>query len=203
MTATAIVNVALRRIGVTRVASLENDTQNEARVARDIYDEKRRALLNLHNWKFATKRAQLTAEVTAPAFGWTFMHEVPDDFIRLISVSSTEDDNGAAPYKLEAVTGHDRVILANFDPAYLRYVFDLQDANTFSPAFRDLLAYAITPDLAAGLNRSISKEQFNDQRYKSLLGRARAIDGMEDFPDRMQEGDWIGVREEDPTQGWG
>lgn len=197
---TPIVNVALRRCGVTRLISLETDQTTEARIARDVYNEARKSLLNQHTWKFAKKRAQLTASATAPAFGRTYAYILPADFIRLVSIHPNVDDETTCPYKLEYQEGDDRVVLADSATLYAIYIFDLQDADVWSAAFRDLMAFRLTIDIAAGLNRPIDIKQFNDQKFTRLLARAKSIDGMEDFPERMAGGSWTDDREDDPTQ---
>jgi hypothetical protein len=196
-TATDIVNIALRRVGANRISSLENDTIKEAIVARDIYDETRRDLLNTHNWNFALKRDQLTASATEPEFGWDYAYILPEDFVRLVSVHPHDDDEATVPYRLEFMEGEDRVLVSNSNQIYIRYIFDIQDPNVMSAVFRDALAWQLAREFAAALSKSSSTAELADQGYRRSLSRAKSIDGVEDYPDRMAEGSWITDRHPD------
>jgi hypothetical protein len=193
-TPTDVVNIALRRIGAARISSLTQDSTKEAVAARDLYDEARRDLLNLHNWNFAIKRESLTASATSPTFGWDYTYPLPYDFIRMVSVHPHDDDNAAIEYRLEFQSGDDRVLLTNSNQIYIRFVFDMEDCNVMSAAFRDTLAWRLARDLAQALAKSTSAAEAADQNYRRVLSRAKSIDGVEDFPEKMADGDWITSR---------
>lgn len=193
-TATDIVNIALRRVGANRISDLGNDTNKEAVVARDIYDEARRDLLYTHNWNFAIKRDQLTASATEPEFGWDYAYIIPDDFVRLISVHPHDDDEASVPYRLEFQEGDDRVLLCNSNAVYIRYIHDVQDPNVMSPGFRDTLAWQLAREFAAALSKSSSAAELADNEYRRALSRAKSVDGVEDYPEKMAEGSWLNDR---------
>lgn len=194
-TPTDIVNIGLRRIGANRISSMENDTTKEALVARDIYDEARRNLLNTHNWNFAIKRTQLVESTTEPEFGWDHSYVLPEDFVRLISAHPSDSDEGVVEYRLEFQEGEDRVILSDSNELYIRYVFDIQDPNVMSASFRDTLAWQLAREFASALSKSTSAAELADQGYRRALSRAKSIDGVEDYPDRMAEGSWLTSRD--------
>lgn len=193
-TATDIINVALRRIGSQRVGDIKTDNTNEARVARDLYDESRRSLLTQHSWNFAIKRSILSQFATAPTSGWDYTYVLPDDFLRVLNVSSSEDDSGVVPYALEFQTGVDRALLCNSNTVYLRYIFDCDDASIFSGPFRDALSWLLARDFAAALSKSTSAAELADRSFVRALNKAKSIDGVEDWPEKMAEGDWISSR---------
>ena len=199
-TSTDIVNIALRRIGGNRISSLQSDTSKEAVTARDVYDEARRDLLNLHNWNFAAVRVQLTASATAPAFGWDYAYILPADFIRLISVHPHDDDDAGVEYRLEFQSSDDRVLLSNSNQIYIRYVHDLDDANVMSAAFRDVLAWRLAREFAGALSKSAAAADSASNELRRALSRAKSIDGVEDFPERMAEGDWTTSRYPDTSR---
>lgn len=199
-TPTAVCNIALRRIGAKALGQLDTDTGKESRVAREIYDEARQDCLSLHHWNFAVKRASLTASSTSPTFGWDYAYPLPDDFIRLISVHPIDDDDSTIEYRLEYQESDDRVLLTNSTTVYIRYVFDHQDVNAMSHAFRDLLAFRLARDFASALAKTVSAAEFSDIAFRRKLARAKAIDGIEDYPEQMAEGSW--VTERHPEDGW-
>lgn len=200
-TPTDIVNIALRRIGANRITDLRKDTNKEAYAARDIYDEARRDMLNMHNWNFAIKRTQLTVSATEPDFGWDYTYPLPEDFIRMIGVHPHDDDDAVIEYRLEFQDGDDRVLVTNTNQVYIRYVFDQEDTHLMSAAFRDSFAWRLARDLAAALSKSTAAMDKADSMYNKTLSRAKSIDGIEDFPEKMADGDWITSRFPDYSRG--
>ena len=193
-TSTDLVNIALRRIGGARISKLESDTTKDAVVARDIYDEARKDCLNLHTWNFAIKRVLLTVSATAPVFGWDYAYPLPDDFIRMVSVHPFNDDDATTPYRLEFQSSDDRVLLTDTNTPYIRYVFDLQDVNVMSAAFRDVLAFRLSREFAAALGKTAALAELSDRNYRRKISQAKAIDGVEDWQEKMSDGSWITER---------
>ena len=194
-TSTDIVNIALRRVGAVRISSLATDSVKEAVTARDLYDEARRDLLASHTWNFATKRARLQSSVAAdiaatPAFGWDYAYIMPDDFLRMVSVHPSDAESASIEYRLEFQEDKDRVLLCNSTEVYIKYIFDLEDVNVMSASFRDVLAWRCARDLAAALSKSASAAEMADNAMRRQLARAKSVEGIEDFPDTMAEGDW-------------
>lgn len=191
-TSTDLVNIALSRIGAKRIDDLQNGTTVEAIKARDVYDEARRDLLSLHTWNFATKRAALTESGTAPTAGFDNTYILPDDFIRMISVHPSDDDRQSIEYRLEFQESDDRVLLCDATTCYVRYVFDLEDVNLMPAYFRDALAWRLAFEFAASISKASGAvlEVF-ERKGQRKLSRAKAIDGIEDWPDRMAVGSWV------------
>lgn len=198
-TSTDLVNVALRRIGGARINSLENTTSKDAVVARDIYDEARKDCLNLHTWNFAIKRALLTVSSTTPTFGFDYAYPLPEDFIRMVSVHPFNDDDASVAYRLEFQDGDDRVLLTDTNTPYIRYVFDLQDVNVMSAAFRDVLAFRLAREFAAALGKTAALADLSDKAFRRKIAQAKSIDGVEDFSEKMADGSWITERHPDTS----
>lgn len=171
-------------------------------MARDFYDEARRDLLSMHTWNFAIKRSQLTASSTSPTYGWDYAFPLPGDFIRLIAANPVDDDDSLIDYRLEFQSSDDRVIVTNSSTMYIRYVFDLQDVNIMPPEFRDLLALRLTRDFALALQKTVSNAEYGDLAFRRKLARAKAQDGVQDFPEKMAEGSWTTERHRDMSWGY-
>ncbi len=195
---TGIVNVALRRLGVARLTSLDTDTTKNAVAARDLYDYLRRDLLKSHTWNFALTRAKLARLSATPVFDYQYAYALPDDFLRLVSVHPATTDESTVEYRLETieVSGSKRRALMCFaEDVYVRHIFDLEDVNQMPPDFHNLLAFVLTRDLAGALNKSpISYIELTDQAYRRKLAAAKAADGVEDFPERRHQGSWVHAR---------
>ncbi len=101
--ANGVINIALRRVGASRVSNWATGTDKEDILARDIYHEARRDVLGLHTWNHATRRVKLTKLTSAPGFGWDNAFAMPDDFIRVVSVHPADAEHATIPYKLEHI----------------------------------------------------------------------------------------------------
>lgn len=83
-----LVNVALAHLGEAGlVTSIEPvDGSFLSQIAATFYPRARRAVLELHNWQFATSRRALSKLYDNPATSWAFAYVAPANMIRAISV---------------------------------------------------------------------------------------------------------------------
>lgn len=188
---TDICNLALDLLSVGNVVDIERQNPNatEELCAR-WYDQSRRKLLREHSWNFATKRAQLAADNTTPAFGFNKAFPVPADFVRLLSIHDNSFEREvivrANDYQFEG----GKLLISNTfgdsDILNIRYVYDIKAVSAFDPLFIDLLAH----DIAIALAYKSTETNTNVQRIEDLKRSrgqmARAIDGQERPPTLVQ-----------------
>jgi hypothetical protein len=92
-TQTSVVNRALRKLGQSALKTdIDNTTDQNAIVMKDLYDDSLRILLACANWAFATKRAELSLTSDDVSMLWTknnmiYVYDLPSDFITLIGWS--------------------------------------------------------------------------------------------------------------------
>lgn len=103
-----IINLALGRIGIKRVAEHDyplTESSPQAIEANAIWQYVRDEVLEAKDWKFAKKRAAIGKVAEAPPSGYDFAYLVPTDFLRI--TQGTEDDPGiypaGYPYKFETM----------------------------------------------------------------------------------------------------
>jgi hypothetical protein len=189
---TDIVNVALRALGGTRITSL-TDGSNNANAANDVYEIVRDQVLRSHPWNFATMRTQLAELGSTPAFGYDHQYALPSDWIRTISVHDNDAGLGGIDYKEETYSGQ-RVILANSDAVYLRYVGRVTDPNLYPPDFLVALAVEIAMRLAPAIPNSVSAKEDLEREVKGILQGAKSVDAMNQAPERRPPGSWVQSR---------
>lgn len=165
-TKVSICNEALSMIGASSIQSFEDNTENARRCA-SIYDSTRRALLRMHPWSFAKKRAQLAPVTTHPSFGFAHSFPLPRDFIRVY-------DSGQYEYELEG-----RHILANTNLINLVYVADEQNEQLWDSLFSECMALFLVRKLAKPITGSQTEADSAWQQLQSMLKQARAINGQE------------------------
>lgn len=88
----AIANLALSKIGSTRITSFTQTGSNEAAIVNGVYDDILEEVLSEHPWSFAQKRTELE-------------YTVPDD------VSRTIDDTVYVPVTITNATTADPVVI--------------------------------------------------------------------------------------------
>ena len=177
-----ICNSALIKLGASPILSLTEGSKS-ANLCNEQYEKVRDDLLRAHPWNFAAARQKLARLAEAPAFGFAFAYQLPADFLRAIEVA---DGIG---YKIEG-----RKILSDAADIYLRYVRQVTDPNEMDALFREALAWRLAVDLAIPITQSNSTLELMRQGYGAAVGKARAVDAIEDWPEEMPDGSWIAER---------
>ena len=184
-----VVNVALRRVGASRITSLsENDAS--AVVANDLFDAIVDDLFRQHAWNFATKRAKLAQLVEEPTFEFDHAYTMPANWIRTISVHPNSAGAGTMFYREEQLDDK-RVILTSADDVYLRYVARVTDPNLWSTDFRNAVSMILARDFAIPLGNSNTMHINFDKLSRSARARARSSDAMGSSPERRPRGSWV------------
>jgi len=187
---TGICNAALQLIKNSKqITGIEQGTK-EANACEVIYADLRDALLEMHNWNFATKRVKMGQLSATPAFEWDYEYELPSDFIRVVSVHNNATGRDIIPYKIE-----NGKILSDASDLYLRYIARVEDPNLMPATFRLALSKLLSSRLAVGLAQSASLgEKMYEQFTKEDLPTAKSADSIQDFADQLPESDWITAR---------
>lgn len=165
-TKVSICNEALSLIGAKSILSFDENTENARRCA-SIYDSTRKALLRMHPWSFARKRAQLAPVTTHPTFGYGNSFPLPRDFLRVISA-------GVENYEIEG-----RHILADTDLINLQYVSDQDNEELWDSLFVECMVLYLVHKLAKPITGSQAESDSAWQKLNNMLKQARAINGQE------------------------
>lgn len=182
----AICNLALAGIGRgAQITSLDEASQ-AARACKVRYPFARDAVLRAYDWNFASKRAELPKNATAPSFEFANAYDLPADCLLVRSVYLGEAD-------MWVVEG--RQILTDLgDPIQIKYTKRETDTAVFDPLFVDTLAARIAADIAVQLTESAARAQQLWQLYQGKLVEARRRDAQEGQPESMPQGGWLDAR---------
>lgn len=167
-----ICNLALANLGDNAsVASLDPpEGSAQAEHCARFYPIARDSLLELHDWNFATKRAQL-AQIASPWPQWTYAYVQPSDCLRVLAVldpTATDDyaTSFPAPYSQSNIANTGlgmytpkefvcetddlgrEIILTDQENALVRYVAFVSDTTRFSPLFITTLTWHLASMLA-------------------------------------------------------
>lgn len=181
-----IANRALQKLGAERIVSLSQDSEN-ARACNLLYDSIRDAELRAHPWNFAIKRAQLAADVTAPAFGPAAAYTLPSDCLRVLP---TDENWNTHDWKIEGR----KILTDDGAPLDVRYICRVTDPNQYDALFIEALACAIAQELCEQLTQSNTKAQMVRSDYTTAIRTARKLNAFENISAEPQTDEWITVR---------
>ena len=167
-----ICNLALAQLGDSATVASIRPPEGSAQAGHcaTFYPMVRDALLEMHDWGFATKRKEL-ALLDNPSGQWLYCYAAPSDLVNTISVldKAAADDTSVGftsrdaygnvvgagqgsytpqAFQLESNDAGQDVIYTNQANALLRYVARVTDTTKFSPLFVRTLTAALTSALA-------------------------------------------------------
>lgn len=196
-----ICNLALAHLGdAATVASLDPpEGSAQAEHCARFYPVARDALLELHSWNFATRRA-LLAELASPWPQWAHAYALPGDCLRVLAVvdqTTATDDAPPADYVREVADDGGDLLLTNQSDAMVRYIAHVTDTTKFSPLFTTTLAWHLAgllagPLLKGDVGRAETKRC--EQMAAAWLGKATTSDANQRRLNPTHTPGWISSR---------
>lgn len=177
-----ICNAALGRLGVETISSI-NDANPRARLCKILYDKRRDALLRMHPWNFASKRASLTVDSTAPAFGYARRFPVPTDCLHVREINT--------PYNWE-VEG--TWILTDDTECMIRYTKEVTAVTDFDVCFTEVLAIDLAHEMCMPLTGSATRKESLKDDLKKALQECRSLNAFEKSPPVIKADNWLNAR---------
>lgn len=188
-----IVNQALTKLGAQRITSLQDDTRN-AREMNAIFEIKRDAELAAEPWTFATKRAEIPASSTTPAFGWGFMYPMPADFLRLVEVGEDyvfySADSTVFQIESDPDTGRVAILTDQASPLRIRYIYKVTNSGLFPALFVESLACRLAAESCETITQSTSKREAAWAERKQAIREAKRANAIEQPPRRPPDASW-------------
>lgn len=179
-----ICNSALLKIGGVRISSLTEDSRC-AQLCNEQYEKMRDEVLIGHPWKFATKRVELAAVDSEPAFGYTYMFALPTDCLRVLPDPEYDDTE----YKIEG-----QYLLTNESEFSIKYITNSVEVGFYPPMFAEALSCRLAADLAYPLAQSNTLMEAMMKAYQYQLKMARSIDAQQGTPPEIQADQWRNAR---------
>lgn len=194
-----ICNLALGYLGDdATVASLDPpEGSAQADHCARFYPVARDALLELHEWGFATRRATL-ADLGSDWSQWAYAYAKPADMLKALAVLPPDtEDNKTQPYKIEVNLEGADVIYTNQAEAVLRYTKLVTDPTKFSPLFTMALSRLLASMLAGPVLKGETGETVGKRQYEVFLGvlaRASTSDANQQHNPPDHSVGWIAGR---------
>lgn len=211
-----ICNLALSRVRASRIGSLTDNQSAEAIQCNIIYPLARDHLLSSHAWGFAKETRALSLTGNTPD-EWLYEYDYPNDCLDIhyvlppeaginivtnAGVSTPRIDYEPIPYEVGTGENGSRVILTDYEEAYISYTKMVTDTRLFDAVFVQALAWLMAIDLAIPLGGD-SGEKYQaraERKYMELMGNAKAKsanereDGRQRLPRAIQARHGVGNR---------
>lgn len=178
---TDIANLALDIMRTESVGDIEMPGGDKiAAVMNRWYDDVHQALLEEYPWSFASTRASLPLNATAPAHGYPDSYKLPNDYI---SLNFIEDED--YPLTQYDYTIEDGNLLIDYDGAVsldVGYVYRHTNVSKWPANFKLLLAHRLAARTVFRLTGNATIAKMVREEEKMVSPMARAIDGKSNPP---------------------
>ena len=175
-----IANSALVKVGAETILSLDDDSK-EAQVCKVRYNLVRQIVLRMHPWNCAIKRATTSALTAAPAFGYSYQHQLPADCLRALEVDVQDDPE----YRIEG-----RRLHTDSNEVELKYLYDLEDTSEMDALLTETIAAYLAFDIAYTLTQNGNVRDSMFGLFEAALRRAKTIDAQEDSRMELEANHW-------------
>lgn len=177
----SIWNRALTTVGELRVSGLTEDSVN-ARLLAEIYEDSKRAVLEMHSWRFARGQVVLAQNTNTP-LGYERSFELPADFIKVLEFNNTD------PFYRQKLSFEivGQELHTSEDVAKITYLKDITSAGLFSSGFVECLSLYLGQTIAFSRTKAQTLMDRLDARFEKALARAKRADAGQDNTPRAAD----------------
>ena len=175
-----ICNKALLSLGAAAIISLD-DPQTEAKLCKQLYPDLRDAVLQAHDWTFATFRQNLPKGGTDPTFRYANCFPLPSGILYVSEVNKVERNDPTRDWQVE----NDCIVTDDISCA-AKLINQVTDTSKFSPLFVQALQARLAADMAIPLTSNGKLEEAKWALYKSKLAQATSRDGQQGKSKRIR-----------------
>jgi len=169
----SICNMALSRLGATRISSLEAgiDSSSNAATCSVFYEDAVNELIALHDWSWATARRQLSALSSDNYTNYLYKYQLNTDVVAVLKLIDSDGNDLEDEYEIEK-----DCLYTNVTPCLIKYMTnDIEEAD-LSPVFVELLVLKIASKIAYLITSDQKLEVKFLQLYEGYLRRVKGQD---------------------------
>ena len=176
-----ICNSALGHLGEYTITSVDPpDESRQARLCFRFYAESVNDVLQMHEWNCAIKRDSLAQEVDAPAFGYSYQYQLPNDCLHVIEMSET-----IYPYRIEG----DK-LLTDAGVVSIKYISSDVNPALFSNLLVGAIALWMAWKMAWPLTNDKQVEILMLNKFQAILSMAKCRDNRESMERHQSSSLW-------------
>ena len=173
---TEICSTALLSLGQEAINDI-SDPNYRARLCKGLWPMVLDDELSLHRWKCAKKRATLAQDAVTPAFGWAYQYQLPNDNLRVLSMSDE-----SVEYEIEGT-----FLLTNNSSAKILYLFRNTVVGTYSPGLVSSLVARLAAELSMPVTKKESVVKAGWAAYWGKVAQSVAADGQQGTPVALED----------------
>lgn len=177
-------NGALSKLGQPSVSV--GDGSTALAYLEEVFAHHVAAELATNLWGFAIERTTITAEATAPAFGWAYKYALPADYLRFVELPDLAVDD--IPGR-EIEGGYILTDLAS--PIKLRYVQKQTDPTKWPVEFKDVVMCRLAFELCEKFKQDQARKNTLMQEYSLALSRAKRTNALQMPAMVLVKGRWV------------
>jgi hypothetical protein len=199
-----ISNLALNAIGARTIASLEDETNQEAKTMNLLYAPTMDEVMSMHPWVSATKRARVAAVVEEENLSsWGYKYRLPNDCITVLSLLSPDyfleiervEVNQHRKLSDRAIFEREgKYILTDITPGIIKYVYFPTDAEQLRDILGEAVAMRLAYKAAIKLGRDVNLTAMLMQGFELSLLRAKMAEAADSRSDPLVVKDWSQYR---------
>ena len=191
----AICNRALAYLKQDPITNIDSPSTVAEVICARTYDDARWALLRTHIWNFAIKRIVLTKDAEAPTFGWANAYNLPNDYVRLVTIGDDFVEYIRDRYELEGnqILGSD-LSSTDSESINVRYIYDHTNVVRFDALFIEVLALELAKKMAVAFSVTSGIIKNIREELDRVSPTARAVDGQERTPRRIEKSKYLRAR---------
>ena len=176
---TSIINQALILLGESPISNFDAPV---GIIANSVYETTKDTMLSDHRWRFAVKKAALTAASGSPVNEWTNHYTLPTDMILLIRTYPNSN------YEV-----FENKLATNASSVSVDYVFDPGE-NKYPEYFVKAMAAQLASDMALAVTNDKTLEQRMAQKAVQFVASARHKDSQGRPSSAIQRRPYIDIR---------
>ena len=188
----AICNRGLDLIGAAPITAL-TDPGKVAGLCNRNYGVIRDQVLRSYPWNSVMRRAQLAAEVPAPAFGFANQFALPEgpDPAYCLRVYQIE---GELEFDLRYKIEGRKILCDEVGPLNVIYIARITDTRQYDALLDEAIAAQLAVYLCTNLTESGSRTQVMQEYMREIMRQARMTDAQEGKPDPFVSRTWREAR---------
>lgn len=164
-------------LGAQPINSLD-DATDRARLASNLYDGVKLAVIRAHPWNCCVTRVALSPLATAPVGNdYAYQFTLPPDCAKVLQVGEYQKE---VDYRIERGK-----ILCNDAAIYLKYISNDISEGSFDDLLVEAMKYAMAAQMAYAITQSTTMAEFMEAKYQQVLRQAQAVDGQDDPPETL------------------
>lgn len=203
-----IVNLSLGKIGVKRIASIDEDSDQAVR-AKAAWEYIRNEVLEAADWSFAKTRKILAKSTTVPLYTWNYAYPLPNDYLRLAKGTKTDPRvyPSGYPFIIETLPEKQLALLTNYNNTagslFVNYIRIITDSSKYSPTFITMFSFRLAAELAIPMTEGMKKFEAMMTLYERWKKRAEGVlNSQNDLADEMGSDSWEDAGHEDVDLDW-